>query len=215
MAFVDTQPAPINRGDTAGEWARFRIRHWGQLLAALRDLSRNDTPLVVGAPGNTTLQVALWAVDDLKGRLHFKVEIDSRTLNDLSLEPDLWAAAYVDDDKLQFALSGVTFGTQQGFQVLSADLPDHIYRLPRRQAVRVRRNDVDGPKVRFVLPDAPESEHALKLLDVSNTGCALLCPAGGPLLTLGLGLKQVEVELDDNNILEGGRRRRDLMSLGL
>ncbi len=201
MAFVDTQPAPINRGDTAGEWARFRIRSASKQLAALRELCRNDTPLVIGTPGGATLQVALWSVDDVNRRLHFKVDPDSQWFNDLSYEVDLWAAAYVEDDKLQFALARVKFGVDQGRQVLAADLPEHIYRLPRRQAVRVKRNDVDGPKARFSHPLAPQLVTTLKLLDVSSTGCALLSPADGPMLSLGLVLKKVEIELDDETIL--------------
>ncbi len=201
MAFVDTQPAPINRGDSAGEWARFRIRSSSKQLAALRELCRNDTPLVIGTPGGTTLQVALWSVDDVNRRLHFKIDPESQAKNDLSYGGDLWAAAYVDDDKVQFALAHVKFGVSQGCQVLAADMPDHMYRLPRRQAVRVRRDDLNGPKARFAHPLAPEVMTTLRLLDVSSTGCALLSPVEGPLLNLGLLLKQVEIELDDSTIL--------------
>ncbi len=201
MAFVDTQPAPINRGDTAGEWARFRIRSASKQLAALRELCRNDTPLVIGTPGGATLQVALWSVDAVNGRLHFKMDSATQAMNDLSCGAELWAAAYVDDDKLQFALARVKLGVDQGHQVLAANIPEHIYRLPRRQAVRVRRNDVDGPKARFAHPLAPDVVTTLKVLDVSSTGCALLSPVDGPLLTLGVVLQQVEIELDDHTIL--------------
>jgi c-di-GMP-binding flagellar brake protein YcgR len=201
MAFADTQPARINHGDTAGDWARFRIRSVSKQLAALRDLCRNDTPLVIGMPGGATLQVALWSVDDVGGRLHFRIDSGAQALNDLSYEPELWAAAYVDDDKLQFALTRLKFGVDKGLQVLAADIPRHMYRLPRRQAVRVRRNDLDGPKARLAHPLAPAVVATLKLLDVSSTGCALLSPPGGPLLSLGMLLKQVEVELDDDTIL--------------
>lgn len=201
MAFVNTQPAPINRGDTAGEWARFRIRSPGKQLTTLRDLCRNDTPLVVGTPGGATLQVALWSVDDVARRLHFKVDSESQAMNDLSYEADLWAAAYVDDDKLQFALAHVQMGIDQGHQVLTADIPEQMYLLPRRQATRVKRNDPDGPKARFEHPQIPGAVCTLKLLDVSSTGCALLCPADGPLLAIGLLLLKVEIELDDETIL--------------
>lgn len=201
MAFVDTIPAPINCGDTAGEWARFRIRSASKQLATLRDLCRNDTPLVIGTPGGTTLQVVLWSVDDVNRRLHFKIDAESAAMNDLSYGGDLWAAAYVDDVKVQFALLRVQFGVDQGRQVLAADLPDHIYRLPRRQDVRVRRNDTDGPKARFSYPAAPGSVSTLPLLDVSSTGCALLSPFDGPLMALGLVLTKVEIELDDETIL--------------
>lgn len=201
MAFVDTIPAPINRGDTAGEWVRFRIRSASKQLATLRELCRNDTPLVIGTPGGNTLQVALWSVDDVNRRLHFKIDPGSGAMNDLFYVGDLWAAAYVDDDKVQFALLRVKLGVDLGHQVLAADLPDHIYRLPRRQDVRVRRNDSDGPKARFVHPAAPGVISTLRLLDVSSTGCALLSPFDGPLLALGLVLTKVEIELDDDTIL--------------
>lgn len=201
MAFVDTQPAPINRGDPTGDWSRFRVRNPRKQLATLRDICRNDTPLVVGAAGGRTLQVALWSVDDVNGRLHFRVDAESPGINDLSFEPELWAAAYVDDAKVQFALLNVNFAQDAGSHVLVSDIPEHMYRLPRRQSVRVRRNDEDGPKVRFAHPLAPDVVTTLRVLDVSASGCALLRPANGLNLPLGLLLKQVEIELDDDTIL--------------
>ena len=201
MAFVDTQPAPINHGDSAGEWARFRVRSASKLLTTLRELCRNDTPLVLGAPGGATLQVALWSVDDVNQRLHFKIDPESGAMNELSSGGDLWAAAYVDDDKVQFELARAKFGVNQGCQVLSADIPEHLYRLPRRHAMRVRRDDLRGPQARFAHPLTPEVPATLRVLDVSSTGCALLSPVGGPLLNVGLVLAQVEIELDDDTIL--------------
>ena len=200
MAFVDTQPAPINRGDPTGDWARFRVRNPRKQLATLRDICRNDTPLVVGAAGGRTLQVALWSVDDVNGRLHFRLDAESTGINELSFEPELWAAAYVDDAKVQFALSNLSFAVDGNSQVLVSDIPEHMYRLPRRQSVRVRRNDEDGPKVRFTHPLAPDMVTTLHLLDVSASGCALLRPADGLNLPLGMVLRQVEIELDDDTI---------------
>jgi flagellar brake protein len=197
MAFVETRPAPINHNNPGTDWQRFRVRSATQVLDELRALCRQDIPLVVGTPGGATVQALLWSVDDVQRRLHFRVEADPQALSGFSFENDLWAAAYVMDDKLQFALKRLSVSVGQGLQVMTADFPGSLYRLPRRRSLRVRRDDAHGPRIRFFHPADAQTQVCLLMLDVSSTGCALLNPAGGASLTPGLTLPQVEVNLNE------------------
>ncbi len=199
MSFLDTTPAAISRGNPGPQWARFRVHNPRQQLATLRDLCRGDTPVVVGIASGPTLQAVLWSVDDVSGQLHFKLDGARGGINALSLDGELWAAAYMDDAKVQFPLGHVTVGIKGDQQLLVSEMPELMYSLPRRQGMRVRRHK--RPLARFSHPLAPDVSTELKVLDVSSTGCALLRVAEGLSLPLGMMLKRVEIELDEEIII--------------
>ncbi len=67
--------------------------------------------------------------------------------------------------------------------------------LPRRRAVRVRRDEGYQPLVRLRLPQRG-GEHILTLADLSISGCALLQAAGTVPLQGGDRAEQVDVALD-------------------
>ena len=202
MAFLDTQPALIDRFDAAGPWSRFRVQDPRKQLAMLREICRSDRPITLGAPGGTSTIVNLWSVDDTNGRLSFKVDRDAQLIAaEVAATPDLWAAAYCQDAKIQFALPRVALQSQGEHRVLLADIPRLMYLLPRRRAVRVRRDSEDAPTLRFRHPLAPEIISSLKLLDISVSGCALARPAGSLPLLPGVLLHRVELQLDEETVL--------------
>jgi flagellar brake protein len=201
MSFLDTQPADIDSMDLAGPWSRFRVHDPRKQLATLREICRTDRPVTLGAPGGYSLGVSLWSVDDFNGRLHFSVGSNAAAALEITRQPDLWAAAYVEDAKVQFALPVVMLSNEGGTSVLVAEAPKVMYHLPRRRAVRVRRDHQQAPTVRFRHPLQPELITELKMLDLSTSGCALWRPEAVMPLLPSMDLKKVEVELDDHTIV--------------
>lgn len=203
MSFLDTQPAPIDRFEFAGPWSGFRVRDPRKQIATLKEISRTDTPVTMGAPGGPTMTASLWSVDDFNGRLHFQVASDVTRAREIVQMPDLWAAAYVDDVKVQFSLPSVMLSQDAHRQVLVAEAPQLMFHLPRRRAMRVRRTRQQAPTARFhwQQPAGPALALSLKVLDISTTGCALWLPPGTPILPPATLLRQVEIELDDQTIL--------------
>ena len=201
MSFLDTQPAPIDRCDYAGPWSRFRVRDPRRQIAALLEISRNDKPVTMGAPGGATITVCLWSVDQLNGRLHFQVAPNMARTQQVAQMPEVWAAAYLDDAKLQFSLPQVVLRAEAERLVMVAEAPQLMYLLPRRGAMRVRRDSKEAPTVRFAHPHQAGASLALRVLDISASGCALSLPAQGPPLQAGSQVRQVEVELDDHTIV--------------
>jgi Flagellar regulator YcgR len=200
MTFLDTQAAAIERGPREGRWVRFRVRDPRQQLAMLRNICRCDRPLVLGAAQGPTLQVSLWSVDDMNGKLHFRVDDSTGLLEKIAAAPELWATTYLNDAKVQLGLHQVSVTDEGLQQVLVSAMPDRVYSMPRRGSVRVRRND-GGPKARFAHPLAPDLGTSMPILDVSEHGCALLRAADSLSLPLGMVLKKVEIELDNDTIL--------------
>jgi len=102
--------------------------------------------------------------------------------------------------------------------MLSAEGPLVLYRLTRRQGLRVRRPPGEAPLARLVVPAFPSaladdtipavlpmlaggSSAGLRLANVSLQGCALRLPVGYPAPKPGQLLRQVEVELDQETLL--------------
>jgi len=209
LDFLDAQPVGIDAVDQAGAWAHFRVDDSRSCMALLRQLRLGDTPLSVGVPHSAGVMVALWAVDDVNNRLHFSADALAADLQLLMQQTELWAAAYQGDVKLQFPLEGLVIeasplaaGVGGGARVrLEADLPTHIYRLPRRLTRRVRRGRHRGPQMSFRHPLAPDQMQTLSALDISLAGCALWKPATELPLAPGTELLGVEVQLDEQTFI--------------
>jgi len=173
LDFLDAEPVGIDTVDQADAWARFRVDDSRSCMALFRQLRVGDRPLSIGAPHSAGVTKALWAVDDVNSRLHFSAD---------ALATGVGGGAHVRRE---------------------ADLPTHIYRLPRRLTRltrltrRVRRGRHRGPQMRFRHPLAPDQMQSLSALDISLADCALCKPATELRLAPGTELLGVEVQLDE------------------
>ena len=256
MSFLDTDPAAIDRLNAAVSWARFRVTDMRTRLATLQLLLRGDVPITIGAPGGRTVLAAVWSVEGEGGRVHFNVARDALHVEEVVAARVAWAAAYLDDVKLQFELRGLQLSVHDDHRTLHARMPDYMVRLPRRQDTRVRRTDGQSPVLQLASPTGDARAGApLRVLDISLGGCAVWSPVGGPTLHAGDELRGVEIALDAElrfradlrvqhltrhppperglrvgfswltldaqgksmlrDWIRRGRRRRDLLSLGL
>ena len=209
MPFLDTDPVGIDAIDATGSWARFRVDDPRKRLALLRELRIGDAPVAVGAAGGPSVGAALWAVDDQAGRVYFSVDPRAPGLGELVALREIWAAAYLGDVKLQFpvnqlvlASSPMAAGLGGGARLqIEAAMPLYVYRLPRRNAFRVRQGRHRGPRLRFRHPQAPEQLVLLAAVDISTEGCAMWLPASEEPLAAGTLLQGVEVQLDAQTFL--------------
>jgi hypothetical protein len=209
MSFLDTVPAAIEQVDYVGPWERFRMHDPRQCLAALRDACRADTPVTLGAANGPAMPASLWSLDEAAGRLHFNLNGKTRQAAVVAALPQVWAALYLGDVKLQFLLRGLQLGHRDGglrgltqsTRSLAADLPTHMYTLPRRQAIRVRHAEQLPPMLHFNHPFAVNHSMALVVQDISTTGCAVRKPAGELALAPGTEIRRVEIELDPQTMV--------------
>lgn len=213
MSAFDTQPAPLNPQDPASPWTRFKVGDPRRCLAALIGLRTGDVPVSIGVPGGPSFSAALWSVDQFHGHLHFNVSSAEKDVAQISALPNLWGAAYLDDVKLQFELSQPQLTARGTEFSLRVDLPSSVYMMPRRAAVRVRQAAERSPTARFVHPLDTEQFLALKVLDLSQTGCALWKPAAVLSLQPGHELRSVEIELSDDEIFFSDIRVRHVTVL--
>lgn len=194
--FQDTQPAPLDEHGSSARWSEFRVGNPQERLALMRQLRDGSVPVSLSAPGGGTLTTALWAVDPERQRLNFAADESHPQLQRLVNADEAVAVAYLDSVKLQFDLNGLLLVRSARACTLQAELPHEIYRFQRRQAYRVRTPEKAQPTARMRHPAIPEMALALRVLDVSAGGCALLLPHDVPMLEPGVRLAGVQVELD-------------------
>lgn len=195
MAFMDTQPAPMDGLDGIDPYAAFRIEAPREILSLMRQLMEGSTPVHMTAPGGAALSTAVWTVDSAGQRLAFQAE-DHPQLHALIESDEVTAVSYLDAVKLQFDLQHLMLVRGARSCALQAQLPRRLYRFQRRQAYRVRTLERSSPVALLRHPSVPDIQLTLRVLDVSIGGCALLLPDDMPPLAAGLTLHAVRLELD-------------------
>lgn len=193
--FEDTRPAALDEGSRQ-DWTPFRVenaREIAQLLGALRDSS---TPMVLSAPGGSTVVCTLWAVDTAQQRINFTAQPADPSLQPLIEADEGQAVGYLDHVKLQFDLGDLLLVRGREHCALQAALPRQLYRFQRRSAYRVRTLERHAPTARLRHPSLPEMQLALRVLDVSVGGCALMLPEDVLPLQPGTTLPAVQIALD-------------------
>lgn len=194
--FLDTQPAAIGANGGIDPYAAFRIEQSREISALMKQLADRATPISLSGPAAIGFTTMLWAVDSVQRRVSFSADADSPQLQRLLEGEEATGVAYLDAVKLQFDLQHLMLvrGTQHC--ALQADLPREMYRFQRRESFRVRTQDRGSPTAQLRHPSLPDMALALRVLDVSIGGCALLLPADVPPLPAGVEIRGVHVELD-------------------
>jgi c-di-GMP-binding flagellar brake protein YcgR len=193
--FQDTQAAPL--GDAGPDaWAPFRVDNPVEIQSLMRQLRDTGTPVVLSAPGGLALVAELWSVDTSQQRLNFTADEGNPLLQQLINTDEAVAVAYLDSVKLQFDLHHLLLVRGTSSCAMQAELPHELYRFQRRSAYRVRTLERHSPTARLRHPAIPDMQLALRVLDVSIGGCALLMPPDIPALEPGLLLHGVRIELD-------------------
>jgi c-di-GMP-binding flagellar brake protein YcgR len=120
---------------------------------------------------------------------------------------------YLENVKVQFDVTNLVLVHGNKASVLSCPFPREMYRFQRRNAFRVRPLIRSAPVARLRHPDLPETEFALRIIDISIGGCALFLPSDVPLINAGVTIGGVRMELDDDTRLDVNLRLQHVTSL--
>jgi flagellar brake protein len=124
------------------------------------------------------------------------------------------AVAYLDRVKVQFDVTDLVVVQGHKASVLQARLPQEVFRFQRRNTFRVRTIERTSPTASFRHPGIPDMSLALRVLDVSIGGCALLQPANVPALQPGAVIKGVRLALDADTRIDAGLMLHHVTSTG-
>ena len=171
-------------------------------------------PLNLSASDGSAYTTTLWTVDPASGRISFTADMLVPAVHDIVEADECAAVAYLDRIKLQFDVSGLVLVQGHKASVLQARLPREMFRFQRRNTFRVRTIERTAPTASFRHPGMPDMSLALRVLDVSIGGCALLQPANVPNLQPGAVIKGVRLSLDAETQIDAGLMLHHVTSTG-
>ncbi|MFO1224813.1 MAG: flagellar brake protein [Burkholderiaceae bacterium] len=193
---LDTQPAPLGAAGGIDPYAEFRVHAPREIAALMRQLVDGAVPVSLSGPEGVSYTTNIWSIDVVQHRAAFAADADSPQLQQLLEGEDATCVAYLDAVKLQFDAQHLMLVRGKSHCVLQADLPREMYRFQRRAGYRVRTLDRGSPTARMRHPALPDMALALRVLDVSIGGCALLLPNDVPPIAAGIEIHGVHIELD-------------------
>ena len=177
---------------------QFRLGTTNEIAQLLHQCSKNNIRLSLNARTGANLSALLWAIDEDRGILSFRLESDHSQLQPLLVSNEATVVGYLSNIQIQFNLNDLVLVHGASDSVLSAAFPQEIFRFQRRNFYRVRPLLRHSPLAKFRHPMMPDMQLSLRLVDVSMGGCALLVPEDIPAFSPGITLNGAQIYLDTN-----------------
>lgn len=199
---MTTQAMPLDAMSEAdGGIEDFRVATASEVAALLRRLQDANVLLNLVAPhgGPTTPRCGRPMP---RGVVSFAADARDPQLQALLEGDEAVAVGYLENIKVQFDVEQLVMVHGAQACALNATYPRQMFRFQRRASYRVRPVLRETPVARLRHPMIPDMHLALRVLDVSVTGCALLLPEDVPALAPGVQINRVEIELDHNTCFE-------------
>ena len=212
--FEDTRPAPLDAMGSDDVLAEFRVTDPVEIRSLLKQLMDGVVPLNLSASDGSAYTTMLWTVDPASSRISFTADMMAHSVHDIVEADECVAVAYLDRIKVQFDVGDLVLVQGHKASVLQARLPREIFRFQRRNTFRVRTIERTAPTASFRHPGIPDMSLALRVLDVSIGGCALLQPANVPTLQPGAVIKGVRLSLDTETQIDAGLMLHHVTSTG-
>jgi c-di-GMP-binding flagellar brake protein YcgR len=212
--FEDTRPASLDALGTGDGLAEFRVTAPGELRALLKQLMDDVVPLNLSASDGSAYTTTLWTLDPSADRISFTADTQSPAVHDIVEADECAAVAYLDRVKVQFDVTDLVLVQGHKASVLQARFPREMFRFQRRNTFRVRTIERTAPTASFRHPGIPDMSLALRVLDVSIGGCALLQPANVPMLQPGAVIRGVRLSLNAETQIDAGLMLHHVTSTG-
>jgi c-di-GMP-binding flagellar brake protein YcgR len=180
----------------ASDLRDFLLTSPGDIQALLRELLDANAKLNLNGSDGTVYSTTLWAIDRARDTLVFSAEANDSRVSRLVECDDVVAVGYLDSIKVQFDVDELVLVHSGRSSALNGALPREVFRIQRRNSYRVKPLVRTAPMARLRHPSVPDMQLALRLLDVSIGGCALLVPDNVPPLQPGSLLANVGIDLD-------------------
>jgi c-di-GMP-binding flagellar brake protein YcgR len=191
----------------------YRLESAADVAAMLRRLKQGDVALNLNAPHGHVYTTTLWAMNAARGILSFAADPRDPHLQEVLEADEAVVVGYLENIKIQFEVGNLVLVRGAYESALNTSYPRELFRFQRRNSFRVRPILGDMPLARLRHPMIPEMQLALRILDVSIGGCALLLPDDVPEIEPGVSINDVQIELDPNTQLETTLRLQHVASI--
>ena len=210
---METRPAPLggmSGTDSLDEFRVFSPRDVGLLLKQLLD---GSVLLNLNGSDGRVFTSAIWTLDSTRGTIGFNADPNDPSLQSILHSREVTVVGYLESVKIQFDVQNLVLVHGNKASVLSCPSPREMFRFQRRNAFRVRPLIRSAPAARLRHPDLPDSEFALRIIDISISGCALFLPSDMPMMNAGVSIASVRMELDADTRLDVTLRLQHVTSL--
>ena len=179
----------------------FRLTAPNEIATTLRRLQDASVLVNLNAPHGSVYTTSLWTADADRGALSFAADASDPQLQAVLESDEAVVVAYLDNVKIQFDVGNLVLVHGARSCALTTTYPREVFRFQRRDSFRVRPLLRDAPIARLAHPMIPDMTLALRILDLSVGGCALLLPQDVPMLEPGVLINRVQLELDADHPL--------------
>lgn len=211
---MDTLPTPLEAIAAAGHGVEtFRLATPTEIAATLRRVQDDGVLVNLNGPHGSAYTTSLWAADAARGALAFAADASDPQLQAVLEGGEAVVVAYLDKVKIQFDVGRLVLVHGTRSCALTSSYPQALLRLQRRESFRVRPLLRDAPLARLNHPMIPDMALALRILDLSVGGCALLLPQDVPMLEPGVLVSRVQLELDATTRFACGLRLHHVTSI--
>jgi c-di-GMP-binding flagellar brake protein YcgR len=210
---METRPAPL-QGMSADEGLdEFRVTSSRDVGMLLKQLLDGSVLLNLNGSDGRVFTSAIWTLDSTRGTIGFNADPNDPAMQSVLHSREVVVVGYLENVKVQFDVTNLVLVHGNKASVLSCPFPREMFRFQRRNAFRVRPLIRSAPVARLRHPDMPETEFALRIIDISIGGCALFLPSDVPMISAGVTVGGVRMELDDDTRLDVNLRLQHVTSL--
>lgn len=192
---------------------QYRVSDAPELHHLLKTLMDRNVLVHLNGSDGSAYACTLWSIDLERRRVGFSADAHSAIAQRLVEAEEVAAVAYLDRIKVQFDVLDRVLVRSAQSSVLQARIPDEIYRFQRRQAYRVSILERGAPFLQLRHPAIPDMKLALRVLDLSMGGCALLMTGEYPAIEPGARLAGVRLELDADTVIPADLQVHHLTSI--
>ncbi len=199
---MQTRPAPLQGMSDNDGLEEFRVSSAREIGLLLKQLLDGSVLLSLVASDTSVFTSAIWTMDSERATIGFNADPNDPALHSVLEGQEVVVVGYLDSVKVQFEVRHPVLVHGSRASVLSCPFPREMFRFQRRNAFRVRPLMRNAPIARMVHPDLPDSEFALRIIDLSISGCGLFLPHDVPAMNAGSLVGSVCMELDTDTRLE-------------
>lgn len=191
-----------------------RVRAHVEIRDLLRQFVDGDVPLTLTTPEGISYATSLWAEDPQRGVLVFAADVRDEGVARLAESHEVMATGYLDSVKVQFDVHDLVLVHGRSASAFNAQYPREVFRFQRRNAFRVRPSGRAQPHALLSHPDLPRRQIDLRIVDISQTGVALMLHEDLDLFRGGQVLAEATLVLDAATRLRVALRVMHVSPLG-
>src|SRR5450755_3526571 len=210
---METRPAPLDGMSGTEGFEEFRVSSPREIGLLLKQLLDGSILLHLNSSDGHVFTSAIWTMDSTRATIGFNADPNDPAMQSVLQSDEVVVVGYLDNVKVQFDVHNLMLVHGNRASVLSGPFPREMFRFQRRNAFRVRPLMRAAPVARLRHPDMPDTEFALRVIDISIGGCALFLPTDVPAMNAGVLLHHIRVELDDDTKLDVGLRLQHVIDL--